>query len=72
MLQEEIKQSIWVILLWSYCTTFKTPLDTCPYQIVCGKACHSPLKLEHKALWVLKSLRFDFAKSREYSNYLTP
>lgn len=53
--------------LWSYRTTFKTSIDTSPFQLVYGKACHLPIELEHKALWVLKKLNFewkDAAKSR--------
>jgi len=26
----------------------------CPYQLVFGKVCHLPIKLDHKALWALQ------------------
>jgi hypothetical protein len=31
-----------------------------PYKMVYGKACHLPLKLEHKAFWPVKELNRDF------------
>ncbi|KAB2051821.1 hypothetical protein ES319_A12G078800v1 [Gossypium barbadense] len=35
--------------LWSNRTAFKSPLGIIPYQLVFGKACHSPLELENRA-----------------------
>ena len=30
-----------------------------PYKMVYGKACHLPLKIEHKAYWATKELNYD-------------
>ncbi|GKB79201.1 reverse transcriptase domain-containing protein [Tanacetum coccineum] len=35
--------------LWSFCTTFKTPIGCTPYKLVYEKACYLPIELEHKA-----------------------
>ena len=31
-----------------------------PYRLVLGKACHLPIELEHRTLWAIKKLSFDF------------
>ncbi|KAK4713535.1 hypothetical protein R3W88_019442 [Solanum pinnatisectum] len=45
--------------LWTYRTAYKTPIETSPYHIVFGKACHLPAKLEHQAYWAIKRLNLD-------------
>ncbi|XP_074277087.1 uncharacterized protein LOC141600740 [Silene latifolia] len=52
-------------VLWALRTAYKTPLDTNPYKLVYGKACHFPVELEHKAWWDLKEMNFDFDAAGE-------
>ncbi|XP_022030423.1 uncharacterized protein LOC110931334 [Helianthus annuus] len=49
--------------LWAFRTAYKTPLGTTPFMIVYGKACHLPVKLEHRALWALKTVNLDLTKA---------
>jgi len=51
--------------LWAYRTTYKTPLGTTPYRLVFEKSCHLLVKLEHKAYWAIKMLKFDLKAARE-------
>ncbi|GKD27541.1 reverse transcriptase domain-containing protein [Tanacetum coccineum] len=45
--------------LWAFRTAYKTPIGCTPFKLVYGKACHIPIKIEHKAYWALKHANFD-------------
>ena len=45
--------------LWSYRTTFKTPLGMSSFRLVFRKACHLPVELERIAYWVTRKLNMD-------------
>ena len=51
--------------LWAYGTAYKSPIGLTPFQMVYGKSCHLPVKLEHIAFWALKFLNFDQEKVGE-------
>ncbi|GJY24401.1 reverse transcriptase domain-containing protein [Tanacetum coccineum] len=40
-------------------TAYKTPTGCTPFRMVYGKACHLPVKIEHKAHWALKQCNMD-------------
>jgi len=51
--------------IWAYRTAFKTPICTTFFQLICGKACHRPVKLEHKAFWAIKHFNFNLKSAGE-------
>ncbi|GJV34895.1 reverse transcriptase domain-containing protein [Tanacetum coccineum] len=52
--------------LWAFRTVFKTPIGCTPYKLVYGKACHLPIKLEHKAYWALRHCNFDLKSAGDH------
>ncbi|GJZ39798.1 reverse transcriptase domain-containing protein [Tanacetum coccineum] len=45
--------------LWAFKTAYMSPIGITPFRIVYGKACHLPIKMEHKAYWALKNVNLD-------------
>nr|GFB36345.1 reverse transcriptase domain-containing protein [Tanacetum cinerariifolium] len=52
--------------LWAFRTACKTPIGCTPYKLVYEKACHLPIKLEHKAYWALKHAKFDLLTASDH------
>nr|GEY42808.1 reverse transcriptase domain-containing protein [Tanacetum cinerariifolium] len=43
-----------------------TPIGCTSYKLVYGKACHPPIKLEHKAYWALKHANFNLQTAGDH------
>nr|GEU52476.1 reverse transcriptase domain-containing protein [Tanacetum cinerariifolium] len=52
--------------LWAFRTAFKTPIGCTLYKLVYRKACHLPIKIEHKAFWDLKHCNFDLKTAGDH------
>ncbi|GJZ60949.1 reverse transcriptase domain-containing protein [Tanacetum coccineum] len=52
--------------LWAFRTAYKIPIGCTPYKLVYEKACHLPIKLEHKAYWALKHANFDLETAGDH------
>nr|GEW37380.1 reverse transcriptase domain-containing protein [Tanacetum cinerariifolium] len=50
-------------------TAYKTPIGCTSYKLVYGKACHLPIKLEHKAYWALKHANYDLQTAGDHRKF---
>nr|GEY79613.1 reverse transcriptase domain-containing protein [Tanacetum cinerariifolium] len=55
--------------LWAFRLTFKTPIGCTPYKLVYRKACHLPIKLEHKAYWALKHCSYNLLTASDHHKF---
>nr|GEZ48788.1 reverse transcriptase domain-containing protein [Tanacetum cinerariifolium] len=56
--------------LWAIRIAYKTPIGCTPYKLVYEKACHLPIKLEHKAYWALKHCNYDLKTAGDHRKVL--
>ena len=48
---------------WAYRTGYKSPIRMSRYRLLFSKACYLPVKLEHRAFWVIKAFNFDMKQA---------
>nr|GEY74376.1 reverse transcriptase domain-containing protein [Tanacetum cinerariifolium] len=58
-----------IILILAFRTAFKTPIGYTSYKLVYEKACHLPIKPEHKAFWALKHANFDLQTAGDHKEF---
>ena len=51
--------------LWAYWIAYKTPIGMLPFQLVCGKTCHLPVELEHRAHWAIRQWNMYLKQARK-------
>ncbi|XP_038889236.1 uncharacterized protein LOC120079127 [Benincasa hispida] len=51
--------------LWAYRIAYTTPIETMPYKLIYGKACHLLVEIEHKAYWAVKQCNMSLAQASE-------
>ena len=56
--------------LWTYQTTYKTPIRMPPLCLIYEKTWHLPHKLNHKAYGVIKELNLFLDNTRKYGHLL--
>ncbi|GKA99268.1 reverse transcriptase domain-containing protein, partial [Tanacetum coccineum] len=56
--------------LWAFHIAYKTYIGCTPHKLVYGKACHLPIKLEHKASWASKHANFDLSTAGDHRKVL--
>lgn len=46
-------------VLWTYGTTYKTPIRMIPYKLIYEKSCHLLVELKHTPYYTIKTLNLD-------------
>ncbi|GJU22177.1 reverse transcriptase domain-containing protein [Tanacetum coccineum] len=55
-----------LLVIEAFRTAFKTRIGCTPYKLMYDKACHLPIKLEHKAYWALYWTNFDLKTAGDH------